>query len=221
MSDRRDKSKKSRGDILTRLMLRFSTSKRIDGLWIGSIQDKPETGLRRVEGALNLIKAHDPQRYGRVIRDLERVWVTLIAGGRAQFDPSTWTCELDERYVCDDTTTTEQIASSIVHEATHARLYRRGIGYEEALRPRVEATCIQRERAFAARLPRGEQMREQADLKLAAYAGPEFWTDDAFRARYDAGATKALQYLGMPKWLPGIVRSINAFRLRLAGAGKS
>jgi len=42
-----------------------------------------------------------------------------------------------------------------VHEATHARLRRYGIGYEEGLRQRVEEANFRRELAFAsARAPR-------------------------------------------------------------------
>ena len=62
-------------------------------------------------------------------------------------------CVIDERFVVDEGTTPEMIASVIVHEATHARLFRMGIGYEEGRRARVEQVCLRRELAFAAKLP--------------------------------------------------------------------
>ena len=73
----------------------------------------------------------------------------------------------------------ELIASVIVHEATHARLMRCGIGYEEELRARVEKVCLRRELAFAAKLPNGEQIRAQTDPELG-YLPPSYWTNEAF-----------------------------------------
>src|SRR5713101_6929819 len=105
--------------------------------------------MPRVEEALRLIKTYDRVRYNRLIRDLERVWVTLLPGYPACYDHSIRACELDTRYVLADTSQPEVIASTIVHEATHARLRRSGIGYEEDLRPRVEAVCYRAQIAFA------------------------------------------------------------------------
>jgi hypothetical protein len=64
-----------RPDLVTRLMLRWSLSRQVDGLWIGSFDDKEaaEADLDRVEAALHLIKTYDPQRYRRLLRDLDRV----------------------------------------------------------------------------------------------------------------------------------------------------
>jgi hypothetical protein len=186
---------------LQRLMLFTSASRRIDGLWVGCFDNDSASSLDRVEEALSLIKKYDRRRYDRLIRDLERVWVQLIPGGIAHFDSSIWACVLDPRHVLNHANSTERIASSIVHEATHARLWRRGIRYQEDLRSRVEAVCFRSERAFAAKLPNGEQMREQAERSLAAYASPEYWTDEAFRKRRHEGSIETLRYLQMPNWL--------------------
>ncbi len=186
---------------LKRLMLFFSASRRIDGLWIGCFDSNSKTKLNRVEEALSLIKRYDRRRYDRLIRDLERVWVLVIPGGIAHFDSSIWACVLDPRHMLDDPNSAARIAASIVHEATHARLWRRGIRYQEDLRSRVEAVCFRSERAFAAKIPNGEQFREQAEQSLAAYAGQDFWTDEAcWRRRYD-GSIEALRYVKAPNWL--------------------
>lgn len=201
MTDRRSKTNDKCLNLLTRLMLRSSASRRVDGLWIGSFDDKPEAGLNRVEEALNLIKTYDRLRYDRLVRDLERIWVILIPGGLASFDSSIWACKLDPRHVLDETKPLSWIAASIVHEATHARLWRCGIGYQEELRSRVETVCFGRERAFAAKLPKAEELVEQADRKLAAYTNQEYWSNEAFERRDDEGVRETLQYTGMPKWL--------------------
>jgi hypothetical protein len=137
-------------------------------------------------------------------------------GSIAHFDPSIWACVLDPRLVLNEMTTSEEIASTIVHEATHARLWRCGFRYSEETRLRVEAVCMRRERAFANRLPNGEEIRVGADRRLTAYAGQDYWTDEAFRRRYEEGAFEALEYLGVPKWLRLALRAVYRMKLKLA-----
>jgi hypothetical protein len=98
-----------------------------------------------------------------------------------------------------DATTPEQIASTIVHEATHARLRRCGIGYDEAIRARVEAICFRREIAFADSLPDGALSRDEAERNLTLRP-PSDWTNDAMRDRHRSGSEEALRYLGVPEW---------------------
>jgi len=144
-------------------MLWLSSGKRIDGLWVGTyFQTNAEPVMRRIEEALRLIKVHDPRRYDRLRKDLTRIWVRLVPGALARYVPVLETCEVDERFVLAETSSPELIAAAIVHEATHARLWRRGIGYDEGLRARVEAACFRRELAFAAKLPNAERVRELA-----------------------------------------------------------
>jgi len=69
MPDRRERLQSKRPGFVTKFMLRRSASRRIDGLWVGSFEDKPAPGLRRVEEALNLVKTYDP----RDIRDSFRI----------------------------------------------------------------------------------------------------------------------------------------------------
>jgi len=180
----------------------LSTSKRLDGLWIGVfMEDEPERILRRVEEALTLIKVHDGLRYDRLIRDVQRVWMKILPGALGNYNRALNACELDARFVRAETSSAEQIASVIVHEATHARLFKCGIGYSEDLRPRVEAVCFRSQLAFSARLPNGEQIRAEAERKLRAYASSDIWTDAAMRVRHVEASVAVLQQLGCPAWL--------------------
>jgi len=52
----------------------------------------------------------------------------------------------------------------------------RGIGYDEDIRARVERVCIRRELAFAAKLPNGEQVRQQAERILPLCDDVSYWT---------------------------------------------
>ena len=208
---------------IDRLDLWFSTGRNIDGLWVGTMEDKPRPGLRRVEEALQLIKDHDPLHYSRVINNLERIWVRLLTGDLAHYDRSLKACVFDERYVVQETTTIEWIASTIVHEATHARLEAWGVVYEEKKRPRIEAICIRRERNFVAGLPQSEALQEEAERRLEWCAGDhDHFSDASFRQREDEGQIEVLRHLGAPDWVFGFAMKLRAARLwvhRFAGRG--
>ena len=201
-----DTGRADRPRLSDRIMLRFSKSRYLDGLWIGTWEMEAEPILRRIEQALLLIKRYDRIRYDRLLRDLQRVWVLLLPSSIAIFEYKTYTCEIDTRYCLAETTTQELLAAAIVHEATHARLWRRGIRYEEAQRPRIEEICVRREIAFAAKLPNGEDARDQAERTLALCATGENWTSAAFRERYIEGGVDILRYMGAPGWLTRIFR---------------
>jgi len=181
-----------RRSLIDRILLWMSSGKDIDGLWVGS-ETEAERVLPRVEAALGLIKTHDRQRYDRIVADLDRVWVRLLTTYVAQFSPSWSACFLDERFVLGDTTDAAHIAAAIVHEATHARLWRCGFGYDEEVRQRVEAVCVRREVAFANKLPDGERIRAVAAEALAL--SPTYWTSVAAQERHYEGSLQALHYL--------------------------
>jgi hypothetical protein len=181
-----------RRSLIDRILLWMSSGKDIDGLWVGT-ETEAERVLPRVEAALGLIKTHDRQRYDRIVADLDRVWVRLLTTYVAQFSPSWSACFLDERFVLGDTTDAAHIAAAIVHEATHARLWRCGFGYDEEVRQRVEAVCVRREVAFANKLPDGERIHAVAAEALAL--SPTYWTSVAAQERHYEGSLQALHYL--------------------------
>jgi hypothetical protein len=166
-------------------------------------------------------RTYDPLRYKRLIHDLERIWVLVSPGGLAHFDESIRACVLDPRLLLNEANGTERIASSIVREATHARLRRRGIGYDrKEVRARVEMACMRRERAFGGKLPDSEQSLSCIDRKIEFYANPERWTDEVLRVRHEKETAEALEYIGFPRWLArlaGPVRSLRSRRKQSAG----
>src|SRR5262245_2116898 len=184
------------------LALQFSSPKKlVDGLWIGvggHSQGQDERLLARVEEALFLIKRYDRLRYDRLSCNVRRVWVHTLPYGLGTYNEALAACELDARFVLDETTSPELIAATIVHEATHLRLLRCGIGYEQAVRARVEAVCFRRELAFAAKLPDGDQVKQIAERGLEI--APGFWTDAEHNQRLSDGQLEALRELGAPDW---------------------
>lgn len=191
-----------------RLALWMSHSRIIDGLWIGVwAESEWQLNLSRVEDALLLIKRHDGLHYSRVIHNLSRIWVNLIPSSPAHYDRSLNACVLDERFIRNQATTIENIASTIIHEATHARLEKWGITYDEAKRPRIETICTRRELHFASRLPDGklpdrESLRQEIVSRLEWSAGDhDFYSDASFKQRLQDGQVEALRYLNAPNWL--------------------
>jgi hypothetical protein len=189
--------------VLDRLNFWLSTKRKVDGLWVGTTESKPHPGLRRVEEALELIKHHDPLHYSRVLHNLEQIWVHLLPDASACYDRSTKACVFDERFVLLGKTTLERIASTIVHEATHARLEGWGVGYDdEDRRPRIEAICLRRELNFIAKLPHNEPLREEIERTLEWCVGDhDYFSDASFQQRNNEGWVETLRYLNVPDWL--------------------
>jgi hypothetical protein len=211
---RRAKRLRPRARLDDRYVLFFSRGRRIDGLWIGGIGEKSSPASHRVEEALGLIKTYDRIKYGRLLRDLDRVLIRVLAASIASFNHSLKACQLDPRFILAETSRPELIASVIVHEATHPRLMRCGIGYDEALRARVERVCRRRERAFGAKLPNRIGERAQMETDLAGFPA-DYWTNEAFGDRYDKGSVEALRHLGMPNWVARAAFGIRALNLGL------
>jgi hypothetical protein len=180
-----------------RFELRFLTvSRTVDGLWIGSTEHEPEPSLQRIEAALKLIRDHDRPRYNRLKVDLSRIWVRILPSAVGSYNRTLRACELDDRFIQSEATTLEEIATAIVHEATHARLMAWGIGYDEGERARVEAVCIRRELAFAKRLPDNALITDQAARLLTLCDDDAYWTDAQRAIQLVEGTTERLRGLG-------------------------
>jgi hypothetical protein len=209
-----------------------ATRRQIDGLWVGVspvyqavTNEDTAAGLRRVEEALGLIRTYDRLRYDRLTRDLERIWVRTLIHYAGLFTPSLNLCELDCRFVANRGA--DAVASMIVHEATHARLRRCGIGNEETIRARVEAVCIRREIAFSTKLPDGKEVRKWAEVNLETYAVPEVLTNAARERLIVETAARELRELGFSERLISavlrfrrILRSLRAARQSLANSAR-
>lgn len=199
MHKERYKPPQFRPRLLDRMQLLMSTGRRLDGIWIGSWRT-PED-LMRVEHAMRLVKQHSPLHYSRIIRDLERVWIYLLPGGLAAYKHSLKACLLDERFIADSATSVERIASAIVHEATHARLERCGIAYNEDQRARIEAICFRRELALAVRLPDSAKLQQEIAECLDWYpVNPDYFRDSQAFERRANGEIEMLRHVGAPDW---------------------
>jgi hypothetical protein len=208
---------------IDRLELRLSKSLKIDGLWVGTMESKPRPALRRVEEALQLIKRYDMLNYSRITRNLDRIWVHLIPSAEAHYERSLNACVIDERYVLREAMTLEKIASTIVHEATHARLEGWGISYVEDRRSRIETICLRRELSFLAALPDSVSLQEEIVGALEwCTTNRDHFSDASFRERDRQGYIETFRYLGLPDCLIGfLMRAAQRRRSRISSRARS
>lgn len=154
---------------------------------------------------MGLIEALDPIRFRRIRADLTGgIWVEPQFTTRAHFDSRVWSCVFNARNFDDHYDVA--IASMLVHEATHARLWRAGVRYEEPLRYRVERACYRQQLNFVRRLP-AEAGRDAwvayQSAELAALSA-ENYSDAAFLKRRDLARWRHLRdqrARGVPAWL--------------------
>jgi hypothetical protein len=189
--------------VLQRLVYATATSVRIDGLWIGSFTAGVDqrAALKRACEALSLIATIDPRRYKRVCRLLKRILVAPLPGRLGQYDVSLSQCSLDDRFVASSSTDVSEIAATIIHEATHARLARWGIPYEPARR-RSEHICLEEELAFASRLNDPGPIKRRVEQLLARDS--VFWDDTDSRMLTESERVLRTE-LELPNWVVRLV----------------
>ena len=100
----------------------------------------------KIATALQLVAGHAPWRLNAMRRDFARIFMHRQDGVRAMFDLMR-NCSLDTYFVA--TFAAEQVASSIVHEAVHARLRGNGRTVPRDLIAWEERLCRKAELAFA------------------------------------------------------------------------
>ena len=185
--------------------------------------------LQRVEAALRLIERFAPLHYRRVKNSLSRIWVQAGSARSRLLSAFLERLLARRRVVASENTTLEWIASAIVHEATHARLEKRGIRYDEAVRHRIERICARRELDFVRHLSGVDALREEITRRLdRCNEENTSYTDQNMWQEIDQGTAEMLRYLGMPVWVIALVfrarnlaNGICRFTRRIAGTSCS
>lgn len=170
--------------------------------------DEAVAGFAKCAEALELLARFDPRRLERIRRHADGILLFGSVGGLAQWVAPARVIVLRGTYVLAPETSAAELASTLVHEGTHAWLESLGISYEPDRRERIEAICFHSELAFARRIPDGGDLVARAGRQLQR--APEYWADAAFRARTMAD----LRTLGTPKWLVWLLEQV--FRHRVA-----
>lgn len=119
-----------------------------------------ELVFRRLDAALALIEQYQPDTFARMSQDFSRIHVVRYPC-RAAFFPDSRVCVIELTFTVNPEFTEAQIASSIVHEAMHARVNAMGIS-DPAQRPDEERLCRQAELEFGLAIPNGEAIVQRA-----------------------------------------------------------
>ena len=159
----------------------------------------PETdrqiASKRLTEAIGLVRLHSPRACRNLASLVDGIVVFGAAGPLASWFDDVGLLILSEQYVLAPDTVSGELATTIVHELTHAWLDRLGIPYNSGNRARVERTCARAERDFAVRLLEPGRAVARAEAQLAA---PDIsFSDDAYTQR----KVRYLQELGVPRWL--------------------
>lgn len=168
----------------------------VHGLPVRIVNTRPdiqtEQVVRRLTEALDLVAAHAPRCYRRLGQDLAGIVVERFAC-RGAFFPQTRECLVELTFTVNPRHALSEIAASIVHEATHARVAHWCGGQPPQRRAREERLCRRAELAFGLALPDGRIVVERAcsslDLDEEGVAPTIDWREAARRvAEVDAAA---------------------------------
>lgn len=148
-----------------------SRSRTVRGVTVDVVNTRPDIDTEhvfaRLDDALGIIERHQPWYFRHLVRDFARIAVRRYACRGAYF-PDERTCLVELTFSVNPEFSTSQIASTIVHEAMHARLDRRGVAFTREIAARHERFCRRAEVELGMSLPDGEPIVERALASLAA-----------------------------------------------------
>jgi hypothetical protein len=139
--------------------------------------------VQRLDQALALLAQYVPHRYRRMQRDVTQLVVQRFPC-RGAFFPAERTILTELTFLVNPSFTPAQIAASIVHEATHARVAATLRSNVANRRPREERLCREAELEFGMALPDGAAVIERARASLALEdegVAPEIDWEEAWR----------------------------------------
>lgn len=149
-----------------------------------------------IRSALHILARNSPSALEGVKRRLRRIIITN--GDVAYYTDDVRGAVIGGTYLerCGPT----ELALLIVHEATHARLYRARVRSTWATRERIERICINAELAVARKLPGAEHLVQDIEKKAAK----PWWTPSVQGDRLATAATAS----NAPGWLVRLVRRL-------------
>jgi hypothetical protein len=193
-----------------RMFLRLGRKYELDGIkLVVFLQELEAANLvhQKVAAALRLVQETAPKYYLRIKKFTPNI---LVFGGnassQAMYVSALALCNINRNYVRSEETSPADLASTLIHEATHGYLESLGIKYQEHLRKRIERICVLAELAFARRLPDAEELIEIAISRLMV-------TEESFsREAYVERELAEMEALGVWKWYIAFIRKREAKR---------
>lgn len=117
--------------------------------------------LARLQRALTLIERYAPHHFRHLRRDFAFIIVERFACRGAYFHERR-ACLVELTFTVNSSFSDAEVASTILHEAMHARLHRLGFPLEMEDRARQERFCRRAEIEFGLLVPGGDRVVERA-----------------------------------------------------------
>ena len=178
-------------DIPWLVLVWLSKCRELDGLDVciaGSRTDADDV-MEKTGTALRLIAKYDSVLYRQIKSDIRLLLFTGASGG--SYLAGMKACRIGIAYT--RRVAPVELAMTIIHEGTHARLDRTGLRYDGYQREQIERTCIAAEIAFAERIPGSEEAAKASKQLL----NTRWWEPE----RLAEDALIELRAGGVPKWL--------------------
>jgi hypothetical protein len=172
-----------------RFLFRISERRDVRGVKVAVFTDDDlgAEAFARIQAAFDLLEQHVPVRLGRLRRDADAVFVWGVVGDLANWVRALRLIRLRASWVRHPSTSPVQIASTLVHEATHAYLERLGFSYHEHRRAQIERICVRSELVLLRRIGDEEGVVD-AERRLTTPA--EVFSQAAFQQRAEANLKK-------------------------------
>jgi hypothetical protein len=159
--------------------------------------------FQRVHESLCLVGTHAPQLLNRIRRRIPSIWIPGWHFAYGAYDADLGACVLASTYVDSPEVSSAAIAGTIVHEATHARIWRSDYETSAFVRARTERLCYQQQSEFLNRVPGSSELARLAEMQ--GRVDPIVWSSEAL----SAARAETLERENMPKWLIRIVRQLS------------
>lgn len=184
-----------------RTLFRLSRRRGIDGYTV-AISPTEEATRATLESkcaqALELLHTQAPREFGRLLAYTDGAIVIGAWGPLGEWLRAARLVRLNDAYAAKPETHPAHVASTLVHEATHAWLESRGFEYAPSQRRRIEAICHRAEAAFARRLDGGGALAQYYEMLAhqVLEQTDEQWSDAAFDKRH----LTEMRDAGLPAW---------------------
>jgi len=150
---------------------RLTVRRTVRGLPVVVVNTRPDIDteyvLARLDEALALIEQYQPWHFRRFRRDFAEIWVRRYPC-RGAYLSQYKVCLVELTFTVNPDFTPAQVASTILHEAMHARLNRRCIEHTPENAAKHERFCRRAEIEFGRAVPGGEPIVARALASLEA-----------------------------------------------------
>lgn len=177
-------------NLLAATLLRFYPRNTVSGIRVIFTDPNVERGtcLSRLSDGLRTLESIDPRRYRGVHRFVAHI---VVWPGHFTAYDSLGGIQLASWYLL--AISDLQLASALVHEATHLRIAGRGIEYRARNRERIERLCVKEQAAFLRQVSPGHELAADIERALSI----PWWTEEMHAADME----RVMSDAGLPAWL--------------------